>query len=731
MGTTSMSADPFRSLWTGHGLAREAPAPEREALLADVEARHPGRDDCRRMVRWDLEEYERPHLPLVVGELGDREAFRSTSEMRLLDMPIREPGGPWVLPEALAPFREVIELAVAYERAINPDFDTGYYAYFTGDQKPVVPGAAQRRVGWHGDAFISPETTRLDAGPVLVDNTYVVSDELPTLFLPGPFSLRGLDASDIRAVLRRFDELAEGREPVRFAPFTLVRMTPFDIHTPDVNDSDRTIHRTFVKIQFSRDRLNMLGNSLNQVEDEAGRPLFSYDAWTWVPRDPGERNNRNSILGWDRPDRERFREVVPAEVDLDGAGAGADWLEDGFFWARKVEGVRAEPAAAGEMLETVGGGGAFRSSFNIAQAGDWKITTSQGDQYFLSDARLRERYEAPDERGECFVQPRGAPSRMALVREPIRYRSPWGAWAFAPAGSVVTRLGPDDVYAILPENFAASYVRCDEGGQVLVAGGSTLRRAREERPGALLRVCDEEVGLGPPVVVVFDLHGTLTVPNWKAALAGVHRRLVADSTDALATAWVEETVHGASDAEVLLALGRAAGGRPLEEIERCFQEERRRVGRTEPLRGMPGVDAFLRVLSEHAVPRYVLTFAHTTRERTLGQLREAGLEPFFEEEHVLTSHHFPDVDERGAFREAGLAHLLGAHPGATPWFFNDTADGIAWTRGHGGVAFGVPQGEGIDWDRRATPLVAAGAHLLVQDWERAAREVAEGLGGGA
>lgn len=726
MSTSSAALDLMRLGCGAHALDRVAVAPERDDFLHSVAARNPGRaaDDVLHMAHWSLAEYERPHLPVIVGELRDRVSFCAASGLRILDMPIREPTGPWILPAAIAQFREVIELAVACERALNPHFDTDYYAYFTVDQKRVENGVAQRRVGWHGDAFISPETTRLDEGPVWVDNTYVVSDSLPTLFLPGPFSLRGLDATDIRAVLKRFEELAAGKTPVRFEPFTVVRMTPYDIHTPDINTSGRAIDRTFVKIQFSRDRLNMLGNTLNRVEDERGRPLFSYDAWTWIPRNPNERNNRNSIAGWDRPDRDRFREVVPSEVDFDAHAPNASWLATRFFHARKVEGVRAQPAVPDEMLETVGAHGAFRSSFNIAQAGDWKITTSQGDQYFLSDARLRERYEAPAERVECFVQPRGAPSRMVEVVEPIRYRSPWGAWAFAPRGSVLTRLGASDVYAILPENFAASYVVCDEDGHVLVAERKRLSEARRARPGGLLRVRDESLELAAPIVAVFDLHGTLSEPNWKTALAGVHRRVVANSTPESSAAWVAENVTERSDAEVLLALAQAAGGLALDEIERCFQEQRRTVGRTERLRPMPGVHTLLELLRDRGVPLYVLTFAHTPRERTLEQLAEAGVAHFFPNERVVTSHAFPEVLDRPAFREAGLARIAAAHAPARLWFFNDTADGCAWTRAHGGVAFGVPQGAGADWERRATPLIAAGAHLLVQNWEQAARELA-------
>ena len=48
-------------------------------------------------------------------------------------------------------------------------------------------------------------------------------------------------------------------------------------------------------------------------------------------------------------------------------------------------------------------------------------------------------------------------------------------------------------------------------------------------------------------------------------------------------------------------------------------------------------------------------------------------------------------------------------------FFNDTADGLETTRALGGIAFGIPQGEGADWEHRSLPLIAGGALLGVKD----------------
>ena len=714
--------DPLRAQLPAEPFGRRLSAPEREQLLRAASDRNAGCDlqKLHHMMRWDVEEYERPHLPSVVGELRDRGAFSRQRGLRVLDLAIRMPGTAWAIPEAFAQFGEALRLAVEHERAINPDFDSLYYAYFTVDQKLVEPGKAQRRVGWHGDAFVSPETTRLegdDRPPTVVDNTYVVFDALSTLFLPGPFSLRGIDSTDFVAVLRRFDALAEGREPLRYPPYTLLRMTPYDVHTPDLNTTSETIERTFVKIQFSRDRLNMMGNERNRVVGPVGRPVLSYDGWTWVARDPKRRNNRNSILGWDRSDRHQFRLVDPgSEIDFTADAPGAPWTGGRFFFARKVEGVCAEPAVADETLETVGGQGTFRSTFNIAQAGDWKIQTSQGDRYFLTDATFRLRYFTEGREGPGFYLPRGAPSRMAEITSPIRYRSPWGAWAYAPAGSVLARGGAQDVYSILPENFRASYVRSDERGRALVAGSQPLDEARAARPGRLLAVADDLPAFRGPYLAVFDLHGTLARPNWKLAMARVVQRLRGDLDEARALAWIERASYGASDGEVLDRVAAQRPGTSAADVTRLFREARLSVGRDVPLEGAAAAAEFVAALRERGIPRAVATFAHTPRARTLGQPGECGLGELVDERLVVTADLVPEATTAEAFRDASLRRLVASHPGAQLLFFNDAADGVATTRALGGIAIGVPQGEGADWEHRSLPLIAAGAHHLLQDW---------------
>ncbi len=449
------------------------------AQLLGLNPNYPDRDKLLGTMKWDVGQFERPHRPVVVGEIRNKKAFSEQRGIRILDMAIRMPGKDegkgWALPKALEPYREVLELAVRDQKTINPDFDENDYVYITVDQKKVEPGKTQRRAGWHGDAFVTPETSVLfneDGSPreITTDTTYVIADELPTLFLEGPFSLKGIDAEDSQAVLKHFDERAleleeSGQKPQPMKPYTLVRITPYDLHSVNVNQSDKTLSRTFVKIQFSKDKLNRVGNKVNRVVGKDGKPLLDYSDWIWVKRDPTKRNTRNSIINWDRPDRDQFRLIDAKKIDITQDTVNVPWAKSKFIYATKIEAVRAELAAPDEILETKMG--TFVETLNIAQQGDWKITTSQGDQYFLSAEKFKRFYE-PDPQREGFYLPKKRVVKMLEITEPIRLRAPWSAMQYMPAGSKLAFLSEDDFYAIHPKNFEASYVRTDKNGNLLM-----------------------------------------------------------------------------------------------------------------------------------------------------------------------------------------------------------------------------------------------------------------------
>jgi fructose-1,6-bisphosphatase/inositol monophosphatase family enzyme len=423
---------------------------------------------------WDLQSYTRAHRPAIVGWIPqDARAALSTGRGdRVQDLPFRMPGQGWCVPRLLAPYLPAIRIALDAERAINADFaasEDDYHAYITIDQKLVEPHRTQRRQGFHGDAFMTPENA--DLGRVaLTENTYLVCDALPTEFKPGPFDIADV-YPDIAACLARFDEVAALQPTITMPPYAVIRITPYHVHSPAVNHSDETVQRTFVKITFSRERFNRDGNAKN--------PLCRYDNWFWVPRTAELRNLRNVIVDWDRPDRDRFLAVS------DPTQLSAEWCDLHIFWAFKTLGVRAERAKPGASLQTTVGG--FAISVNVAEEGDWLIATAAGGQYFLSDATFRDRYHAePD--GDGFHAPSPQPLPMVRITAPIRFRAPWGAMQYVPPGSVLV-LKHHDVYAIHGDSFAMSYQTLDDraDAEALVEAAIAVVRAAAERSAELIR----------------------------------------------------------------------------------------------------------------------------------------------------------------------------------------------------------------------------------------------------
>jgi fructose-1,6-bisphosphatase/inositol monophosphatase family enzyme len=452
-------------------VTRGEPAAEVRRRIVELNPEHEHRELLATPM-WDIATYQRVHRPAIVGWIP--EAARSTMSTprgdRVQDLPFLMPEQGYRMPELLAPYLDAIRIAIEAERAINSDFaehEGAYHAYITIDQKRVAPHRTQRRQGFHGDAFLTPENADLSRA-ALTENTYLVCDALPTEFKPGPFDIADV-YPDIPACLARFDELAAAQPTLTMPAYAVFRITPFCVHSPAVNHSDATLDRTFLKITFSRERFNRDGNAIN--------PLFRYDTWFWVPRNSELRNLRNVIMDWDRADRDRFLAIG------DPTRLSAEWCDPSVFWAYKVEGVRAERARRGHQLQTTVAG--FAVSVNVAQDGDWLITTSTGDQYFLPDEKFRARYHAtPD--GSDMHQPHPEPLPMVRITQPIRFRAPWGAMQYAPAGSVLV-LKHRDVYAIHETSFARAYRVLDSArslpepvvADIIAAVRSTAVRAAE------------------------------------------------------------------------------------------------------------------------------------------------------------------------------------------------------------------------------------------------------------
>lgn len=113
------------------------------------------------------------------------------------------------------------------------------------------------RPGWHSDGFMTS------------DINYIWCDRCPTIFNSSKFVL----SQDDKKSLAEMEQQAIPKNNYSFPDNTLLRLNQFNIHKcADVTASGM---RTFLKISFSGDRYDLIGNTHNY--------LLDYD-WEMKPR---------------------------------------------------------------------------------------------------------------------------------------------------------------------------------------------------------------------------------------------------------------------------------------------------------------------------------------------------------------------------------------------------------------------------------------------------------------
>ncbi len=219
---------------------------------------------------WNLENYQIPREPLVVGDIQDKEAFAQPC-LSVVTMPIRLPGSDaFRIPIEFDHLREVLQMSIDYEAAINPK-QGDYYAYLTVDQKPINAGSSQRAAGLHIDG----QQLAYYPNPFPPEQEYVVSNAAPTTFYPG----QTIDFSDIDPTARdardKFNTAirtqTDRSSGIVGVPFRVYLFDSYIVHesTPVQEDTERT----FVKINFSPRQLNTVGNNGSPTRN----PVLEYD----------------------------------------------------------------------------------------------------------------------------------------------------------------------------------------------------------------------------------------------------------------------------------------------------------------------------------------------------------------------------------------------------------------------------------------------------------------------
>jgi hypothetical protein len=121
--------------------------------------------------------------------------------------------------------------------------------YVTAKRLFQTPGCAFNRPGYHSDGFMTD------------DINYIWSDCNPTIFNRSKFALTLHDSIS----LVEMEAQACKENEVKYDDCVLLRLNQFNIHK--VGEIEQPGLRTFLKVSFSIDKYNLIGNSHNHLLD--------------------------------------------------------------------------------------------------------------------------------------------------------------------------------------------------------------------------------------------------------------------------------------------------------------------------------------------------------------------------------------------------------------------------------------------------------------------------------
>jgi hypothetical protein len=123
------------------------------------------------------------------------------------------------------------------------------YIYLTAKHMYQVPNSSFNRHGYHSDGFMTS------------DINYIWSDKFPTIFNTTNFNL----TLDDRISIGEMEEQAIKENEITYPDKSLVRLNQYNIHK--VGDNSTGGLRTFVKLSFSKDKYDLIGNAHNHLLD--------------------------------------------------------------------------------------------------------------------------------------------------------------------------------------------------------------------------------------------------------------------------------------------------------------------------------------------------------------------------------------------------------------------------------------------------------------------------------
>ena len=186
-------------------------------------------------------------LPIKIGEYKV-----DCREMMFYQyLPIKLSGQDWyIFEDRLSYFSEIIEgSCIDFIKTFGLQKFKENYVYVTAKYMYQESGCSYNREGYHSDGFMTD------------DINYIWSDKNPTTFNTSRFNIT-LDDS---VSLIEMDKQAGVHNDIQFENNTLLRLNQFNIHK--VSFSEESGMRTFVKVSFSKDKYDLIGNSVNYLLD--------------------------------------------------------------------------------------------------------------------------------------------------------------------------------------------------------------------------------------------------------------------------------------------------------------------------------------------------------------------------------------------------------------------------------------------------------------------------------
>ncbi len=171
--------------------------------------------------------------------------------------------------ERLNCFKEIIgSICCDFIGVYGLDKYVASYIYLTAKYLYQKPDCGFNRPGYHCDGFMTD------------DVNYIWSDRFPTVFNKTEFNL----SMDDSGSLVEMEQQAIPENEITFPEKTLLRLNQYNVHK--VADISEAGMRAFIKVSFSNDKYDLIGNSHNYLID------YNWD----MKERQSERNIPQSIL---------------------------------------------------------------------------------------------------------------------------------------------------------------------------------------------------------------------------------------------------------------------------------------------------------------------------------------------------------------------------------------------------------------------------------------------------